>query len=87
MGDIIEVHDVRFVVAQDKPRTVRAMHKDMTKAFLNTQAGTVCPVIEFLADTTQQAKAAYVIAIDEGTIEVVDDNYALHGNEVWPKLS
>lgn len=73
MADLIEVYDVTFtkIEGQDK---VNAMHKDLYKAFQKND-GWVTPVLTFDAETTQQAKAQYVMMLEAGEIEVVDDIY------------
>ena len=78
MANLIEVRDVRFTVARDKPNTVRAMHNDIYKAFIRTSDSWVWvhPVIEFTAVTTQQAKEQYVQQIESGDLKVVDDGFS-----------
>lgn len=71
--DIIEVHDVMFAVALWEEGKVQAMHTNLYKAF--SVNGRVTPVITFDAETTQQAKAQYVMMRERGEIEVVDDIY------------
>lgn len=74
MTDIIEVPDLRFVQAEDVPNTVRAIHRDLYKAFLHKPSDRTMPVLTFSdCETVQQAKARYVQYIEDGTIEVVPE--------------
>lgn len=73
MTDIIEIEDVTFTKCE-APGKVNAMHNNLYKAFLK-EDGWVTPVLTFDAETTQQAKAQYVMMLEAGKIKVVDDIY------------
>jgi hypothetical protein len=71
--DLIEVYDVTFTKVEGEYK-VQAMHNDLYKAF-DTGDGWIHPVLTFEAQTTQQAKAQYVMMLAAEEIKVVDDNY------------
>jgi hypothetical protein len=74
MNDIIEVYDVTFTKSEVEPGIVYAMHDDITKTFRKAD-GWCCPQLRFEAETTQQAKAQYVMMHEAGQIKVVDDAF------------